>query len=578
MENQKSNTNNMKRAVIFSTILLLAFAGSLFRSHSAAGSNLLTADSMRVISTPDLYNLSLKWADEYNRKFPGTNIKIVNAPDPEQAAKFIREGNVGFISGDYFSGINIEPLWNVVIGRDVIVPVINAKNPLMEDICSHGVSPDGLASFLQNGDFGTWGNLLKGVSNAKAVYYCINDPSVLKSLSGFLKLDQYIVAGKKALIGADLVAAIQKDPYAIGFCRLTDVMDPKNQSIAENIRLLPLDRNGNGIIDYTEKIYDNVNDFARGVWIGKYPKPLFSNIYSVASGQPENAGEIAFLKWVLTDGQSYLSGNGYSDLLITERQSAGDRLYNAKITAAVASGQKGLIKVFLFIIATAILVGLIVASSKKRKRAHKKIAVPSVKNLINEQSMVIPGGLYFDKTHTWAFLEENGTVKVGIDDFLQHITGKITRVKMKSPGKKVQKGDQILSIVQNGKQLNLYAPVSGTIIEQNIMLEDSSYVLNSSPYKEGWIYRIEPANWSRESQLLFMADKHKEFISREFARLKDFLMTALGTEPGKYAQVVLADGGEINDGVLSEMGPEVWEDFQTNFIDPSRQFWFYEMF
>ena len=54
--------------------------------------------------------------------------------------------------------------------------------------------------------------------------------------------------------------------------------------MVENIRLLPIDRNGNGLIDYNEKIYDDVNDFSRGVWIGKYPKALFSNIYTVAKG------------------------------------------------------------------------------------------------------------------------------------------------------------------------------------------------------------------------------------------------------------------------------------------------------
>jgi hypothetical protein len=141
----------------------------------------------------------------------------------------------------------------------------------------------------------------------------------------------------------------------------------------------------------------------------------------------------------------------------------------------------------------------------------------------------------------------------------------------------VKKGDQILSLVQNGKQLNLYAPVSGTIIEQNEALEGNSSCLNSSPYNDGWVYRIEPSNWSRESQLLFMADKQRDFIRKEFTRLKDFLMTAPGSETGLYAQVILQDGGEISDGVLSQMGPEIWEDFQTNFIDPSRQVWFYEI-
>jgi glycine cleavage system H lipoate-binding protein/ABC-type phosphate transport system substrate-binding protein len=578
MEIRKSINSNMKRAVKFSIILLLALSSTLFRSHSVAGSNLLPADSLRVISTPDLYNLSLKWADEYNRQFPGADIKILNVADPEKAEKFIKNGELGFISGDFYAGLKSESFWNVVVGRDVIVPVINTKNPMMKEISRRGVSSDDLSSFLNNEDMGSWGNLLKGESNAKADFYCIDDPSILRGLSGFLKVDRSIIAGRMKGTAEEVIEAIQKDPYAIGFCRLINVIDLKNQGMADNISLLPIDRNGNGIIDYNEKIYDNVNDFARGVWIGKYPKSLCSNIYSVASGQPEKTGEIAFLKWVLSDGQVYLAGNGYSDLLVSERQSAGDKLYNAKITPVDATVEKTLIRIFLFIIATAIIIGFVVAFSKKRKRAPVKIASPASHKIFDEQSLVIPGGLYFDKTHTWAFLEESGTVKVGIDDFLQHITGKITRVRMKSPGKKVQKGDQILSVVQNGKQLNLYAPVSGTIIEQNILLEDNSYVLNSSPYKEGWIYRIEPSNWSRESQLLFMADKQREFLSREFARLKDFLMTVIGSETDKYNQVILADGGEICDGVLSELGPEIWEDFQTNFIDPSRQFWFYEMF
>jgi hypothetical protein len=74
-----------------------------------------------------------------------------------------------------------------------------------------------------------------------------------------------------------------------------------------------------------------------------------------------------------------------------------------------------------------------------------------------------------------------------------------------------------------------------------------------------------------------MAEKQKEFIKKEFARLKDFLMNIL-KEDQAYAQLILQDGGEISDGVLSEMGPETWEDFQTSFIDPSKQVWFYEIF
>ena len=474
-----------------------------------------------------------------------------------------------------------ESFWKEVIARDVVVPVINAGNPYLEELNLHGISPDVLAAFLKKGDSGNWSDLVMGGKSIRAVNYCLNDESALKSLAEFLNIGITTVAGKKSGNAGEVISAIQKDQFAIGFCKLINILDLDNKGITANIRLLPLDRNSNGLIDSNEKIYNDINNFSRGVWIGKYPKALFSNIYTISKFQPENLSELAFLKWVLTDGQRYLAGNGYSDLLVSERQTTSDRLYNTRIYAGASTTEKSLLKLMMFITGAIILIGLIVSSvsrQRKRRKAGVKITGSSVHSILDENSLKLPKGIYFDKTHTWAFLEANGNVKVGIDDFLQHVTGKITRIKMKSPGKKVKKGEQILSIIQNGKQLNLYSPVSGTIIEQNEALDSNSSSLNSSPYNDGWIYRIEPSNWSRESQLLFMADKQREFIIKEFTRLKDFLMTALASDTGKYAQLILQDGGEISDGVLSEMGPEIWEDFQTKFIDPSRQLWFYEMF
>src|SRR5665647_607980 len=97
-------------------------------------------------------------------------------------------------------------------------------------------------------------------------------------------------------------------------------MDLKSQDLAENIRLVPIDKNGNGKIDYMENIYDNLQDFSRGVWIGKYPRALAGNILSVSSEKPKSETELAFLNWVLTDGQQFLNANGFNDLVLNERQ------------------------------------------------------------------------------------------------------------------------------------------------------------------------------------------------------------------------------------------------------------------
>jgi len=537
-------------------------------------------DSLKVLSTPDLYNLSVKWATEYNKLYPGKNIKVINISDAKMAGSLIEKGNLGFVSNEYYARVNSESLWKVIVGRDVIVPVINSKNPYLNEISQQGVSPEALVSFLKSKESRNWGTLLKNNQNTPVHYYFINNESVSKGLAVFLKTDPAKLEGIKVEAGENMIAAIQKDPLAIGFCKMVNILDFNRQTLAENIQLLPLDRNGNGKIDYNEKIYDDFNAFSRGIWIGKYPKALFSNIYTISLNPPKNETEIAFMKWVLTDGQQFLYNNGYTDLLASERLSTVDRLYEAKVYPA-AEGERALLKVFLVIISALILAGLIISLTIRLLR-KKKILVKSMDSVLqpvlDENSLIVPAGLYFDKTHTWAFMEQNGIVKVGIDDFMQHITGTITRIKMKNQGEKVKKGEPILSIIQNGKQLNLYSPITGTIRELNKVLDTNSSIINSSPYNEGWVYKIEPSNWTRENQLLFMADKQRQYIKSEFSRLKDFLAAALNADSLELMPLVLQDGGELRDGVLSNLGPEEWEDFQTKFIDPSRQIWFYELF
>jgi glycine cleavage system H lipoate-binding protein/ABC-type phosphate transport system substrate-binding protein len=571
----------MKRTIYLLISLLVINCSNLSGKGSLNEERPPTGDSIKLLSTPDLYNLSVKWADEYKRIYPETKIQVISVSGSRIAANLLEKGNFGFVSNESYSGFESEKMWKAVIGRDVIVPVISSKNPFLEEIYQHGISTESFARLLNNKDSQNWGALLKNGQNSPVNYYYINEESVKSRLAGFLKTDAIMVKGNEVGSSEEMISAIQKDPYSIGFCKMVNILDNKNQTFLENIRLVPIDRNGNGLIDYNEKIFDDYNVFSRGVWIGKYPKSLISNIYSVSANQPGNDAEIAFLKWVITDGQQFLYSNGYSDLLISERQNTVDRLYNAKIYAGAAMNDKSLFIKLLFVITTVILVGLIldgIARYKRRKKAAVQIDSNVFHSVFNENSLVVPAGLYFDKTHTWAFMEQNGSVKVGIDDFLQHITGNITRIKMKNKGEKVKKGEQILSIIQNGKQLNLYSPVSGIIIEHNKKLETNSSVLNSSPYNDGWVYKIEPTNWLRENQLLFMADKHRQFIKNEFTRLKEFLTVTLKSDTEKYPWLVLQDGGELRDGVLSDLGPEVWEDFQTNYIDPSRQIWFYELF
>jgi glycine cleavage system H lipoate-binding protein len=214
-----------------------------------------------------------------------------------------------------------------------------------------------------------------------------------------------------------------------------------------------------------------------------------------------------------------------------------------------------------------ILSGALYVKSKKAIEMDEDIEITPA---FDVNSILAPKGLYFDKSHTWAFMEPDGNVKIGLDDFIQHVTGLFTRIKMKEPGEMVRKGEKIMTIIQNGKQLNISSPVSGIIIRQNQALAADPTILNSNPYSTGWVYNIEPKNWLREIQFMFMAEKYKEWLQDEFIRLKDFLASAIRSNKVVYAHIILQDGGELTNNVLADLGPEVWEDFQTNFINTSK--------
>jgi glycine cleavage system H lipoate-binding protein len=274
----------------------------------------------------------------------------------------------------------------------------------------------------------------------------------------------------------------------------------------------------------------------------------------------------------MTDGGQYLAANGYTDLISLEKQANLAALVN---TAGNEATGRSLASWPWLTILALVIVGIIfiiiaVTGNLPSLRSVKAEEVITITPVLNENTVLGPKGLYYDKTHTWAFMEKDGIIRLGVDDFLQHITGAITRVMMKEPGEFVRRGEKILTLIKDGKQLNLYAPISGTIKAQNRDLYKDSSIINTSPYTEGWVYLVEPKNWLREIQFMFMGEKYREWLREEFIRLRNFFEASVISNSAVYNHVVLQDGGELKDNVLADLGPEVWEEFQSRFIDPSK--------
>lgn len=455
--------------------------------------NLLFGENIGISVSPDLNNLTKRWSVEYQKLHPDMKIDITD------------NANINFIS-DKSEIIRHKSDWKMVIGRDIIVPIMNSKNPYKNDIYKKGMTLQNLNTITQN-----------------------------KTLTD-----------------------VQNNINAIAFCKLTDIIS--NQKLLDNISFVPIDKNENGKIDFMENIYENPETFLRGVWIGKYPKSLSNSIYLVSSEKPNNQSEIAFINWVLTDGQKFLNSNGYSDLTYNEQQSDLNKLNETIVITQ--KDQYSTTNIILLCAIVFFVAVILITISFKYKKSDNAIVV-GVQKFFNDQSLIIPKGLYFDKTHTWAFMEKDGSVKIGMDDFMQHVIGSITKIEMKNEGDKIIKNDPLFSVIQNGKKLNIYSPITGIIIEQNKKLNINSSLLNTDPYINGWIYTIQPRNWTLELQFLSVAEKYQNWIKNEFVRVKDFFTTI---DNSKYS-LILQDGGELKDNLLSNFDPKVWDDFQTEFID-----------
>ncbi len=537
--------------IIFKTLLLVFFFSSF--SPQAQKQVEVEAD-MTVEATAEVYDLARTWAKEFSKGHPGNEITVV----PEGGAAVPQEKLIGKIS----SGTSGGSEWSITLCRKVLVPVVNSN--FKSELNKNGISSKTLSEMLQSKKTLT-------TSEGKTIKLLLPDNQSGKSklencFDVNLKHQQHLTytSEDKAL---DI---LKKEKNIIAFLPLKSVIRNDNNSLKQGVAFLPIDRNNNGRLDHMENFYGDVASFTRGVWIGKYPKELCENIFLTATQKPESAKAEAFISFLLTNGQDNLSSQGYSTLAYSERSKQIQHLKEPYLIPESADSDEaswGLIVLIIagIIIATGILANLIFGFVKKETPGLTEESY-NTDAVLDEDSIEIPEGVYFDKSHTWTFLEKNGLLRMGIDDFLQKVTGPVTKINLKQEGDKVMKGEAIATLIQNGKRITVKAPVSGTIHSLNTHLAMDAGLVNQSPFDQGWMYMISPENWRQEIPFLKLASEYHEWIKAEFSRLKDFLAYSVNIQEAQN-NTVLQDGGAIRQYVLKDLSPQVWEEFQINFLD-----------
>lgn len=102
-----------------------------------------------------------------------------------------------------------------------------------------------------------------------------------------------------------------------------------------------------------------------------------------------------------------------------------------------------------------------------------------------------PEELKYTESHEWVRREEDGTVTVGISDHAQEALGDVVFVELPEIDAALAAREEVAVIESVKAASDIYAPVSGTIVAVNELLEDAPETVNEEPYNEGWIFRLK---------------------------------------------------------------------------------------
>lgn len=311
-------------------LLAVATVAWLTACNSGSGDPASKSDSklkgkITISGAFALYPMAVRWAEEFQKIHPRVKINI----SAGGAGKGMADALSGMVDLGMFSK-SVSPeeqakgAWWLAVAKDAVLPTINAGNPEIARIRYHGMTRQELYNIFITGKCTRWGEPLENMSMMEIQVFTRSDAC------GAADMWAKYLNGKKQedLLGIGvngdpgLADALRKTPEGIGYNNLNFIFDVSTGKKYVGLEVIPLDLNENGRIDPEENFYDSLGGVVAAIKDGRYPSPPARELYFVSKGRPQNPVILEFLRWVLADGQNFVTEAGYvtlpEDHLVTE--------------------------------------------------------------------------------------------------------------------------------------------------------------------------------------------------------------------------------------------------------------------
>ena len=307
-------------SVIISISLLLTACGTSASTPAPVSNDPSTTEQLSgtisVSGAFALYPMMTVWAEEFTKLHPDVQFDVQGGGAGKGMTDTIAGAvDIGMISRTIKPEEESQGIFWVSVTKDAVFPIISSENPVAEQILAKGITQEIFNKIYITGEITTWGEV-------------VGDPSITDEIHVFTRSDAAGAAeqwakysGGKAQedlkgIGVNgepsMVDTVIKDPLGIGYGNLNSIFDLSGGGLVPGIVIPPLDINANGQAD-AEEVYKVKDDAFGAVANGTYPSPP-ARFENLATKDKPTGVTLAFIEWILTDGQQYLEAAGYVPL------------------------------------------------------------------------------------------------------------------------------------------------------------------------------------------------------------------------------------------------------------------------
>lgn len=194
----------------------------------------------------------------------------------------------------------------------------------------------------------------------------------------------------------------------------------------------------------------------------------------------------------------------------------------------------------------------------KRNFTSRLLKTAGKPTAANVSGFQMANDYFYHPGHSWAHMEPDGHIRIGIDDFAAKVFGPADTINLPSVGDSLIQGEVGWDLNRNGHTAPMVSPVSGKVISVNNNVLKRPDITNDDPYDEGFLLVLEPFNLELDMKTLYMGKESFQWMEREHQSL----MEILGPEYERLA----ATGAEVVNDVFGHIPDIDWNTLVSKFL------------